>query len=218
MERKILLIGGGGHCRSILDSLLISGDYNEIGVIDNDKSISVLGIPVIGTDNDLHNLREKGWTDAFISVGSVGFTELRQKLYQIVKNLNYNIPNIIDPTATIANNVVLSEGIFIGKKAIVNTGGKIGVCAIVNTGAIVEHDCEIGDFAHISPGTILCGQVGVDKNTHVGAGTVVRQGIKIGKNTLIGAGSVVVKDIPDYVKAYGNPCKVVESLKQRGSG
>ena len=36
------------------------------------------------------------------------------------------------------------------------------------------------------------------------------QCLNIGKNCMIGAGSVVVKDIPDGVKAYGNPCRVVD--------
>ena len=37
---------------------------------------------------------------------------------------------------------------------IVNSGSKIGKCAIINTGAIVEHDCTIGDFVHITAGML----------------------------------------------------------------
>ena len=75
---------------------------------------------------------------------------------------------------------------------------------------IVEHNCCVGNFSHISPGATICGHVLIGNDTHIGAGTVVRQEIIIGSNTLIGIGSVVIKDIPGYVKAYGNPCKVVE--------
>ena len=91
-----------------------------------------------------------------------------------------------------------------------NTGSKLGFCSIINSGAIVEHDCTVGDFAHLSPGAVLCGQVSVGDDSHVGAGSVVRQLVNIGKNTMIGMGSVVVSDIPDKVTAYGNPCKVVK--------
>lgn len=83
---------------------------------------------------------------------------------------------------------------------------------IINTGAIVEHDCTIGNFVHVSPGCTLCGSVAVGENTHVGAGSVVRQQVQIGRNCLIGAGSVVVSSIPDGAEAYGNPCKVVKYL------
>ena len=208
MKKKILLIGGGGHCHSVLDSILAVGAYEDIGIIDNVNS-SFLGIPVIGTDDDVLRLKSEGWTDAFITIGSVGDTKLRHKLYEHVRNIGMNIPTIIDPTAVVAGGTEISEGVFIGKKAVINTGSRIETCAIINTGAIVEHDCIIGSFSHISSGATVCGQVRVGNDSHVGAGSVIRQQSIIGNNVLIGAGSVVVKDIPENVKAYGNPCMVV---------
>lgn len=208
MKKKLLLIGGGGHCHSVLDSILSLGTYNEIGIIDNVDS-SCLGIPVIGTDADISLLIKDGWSEAFITVGSVGHTKVRRRLYDLVKGLGLSVPIIIDPTAIVARGVEFKEGSFLGKYAVVNSGSLIGECAIINTGAIVEHDCEIGGFSHISPGTVICGQVKIGTDAHVGAGSIVRQQITIGDSALIGAGSIVVKNIPGYVKAYGNPCKVV---------
>ena len=209
-EKKILLLGGGGHCKSVLDSLLSLQTYDEIGIIDYDKSASALGIDVVGTDNDLPRLLQEGWSDAFITVGSVGHTTLRRMLFSLVKQYGFHLPIIADPTAIIARGTTVGEGSFIGKRVVINTESIIGECTIINSGAVIEHDCKIDDFAHISPGTTLCGQVLVGEDTHIGAGSVVRQGIHIGKNTIVGAGSVVVKDIPDEVKAFGNPCRVVE--------
>lgn len=206
---RLLLIGGGGHCRSVLDSVLRMGTFDEVGIVDFDKSASALGIPVVGSDDDLPDLLRNGWTHAFISVGSVGSTALRRKLYQLAKDTGFIIPSIIDPSAQIAGGTVIDEGAFIGKLAVVNTCSEIGKCAIINTGAVIEHDCRIGDFAHISPGGVLCGQVTVGADSHIGAGAVVRQQTSIGSRSIVGAGSVVVKDIPENVTAYGNPCKVV---------
>ena len=207
-KKKILLIGGGGHCHSVLDSILALEAYDEIGIIDNIES-PILDIPVVGRDEDVPWLKTLGWTDAFISVGSVGNTKIRRKLYEMVKGIGMNVPAIIDASAVVARGVELADGIYIGKRAVINSGTKIGACAIINTGAIIEHECVIGDFSHISSGTTVCGQVTVGKDSHVGAGTVIRQQICIGERVLIGAGSVVVKNITDNVKAYGNPCKVV---------
>ena len=209
MEKKLLLIGGGGHCHSVLDSVLSIGLFAEIGIIDNTDS-SYLGIPVIGTDDDIPTLIKNGWTDAFISVGSVGDTRIRRRLYEMVKHYGLSVPSVIDPSAAVGNNVVIQEGVFIGKRAVINAGCCIGTCSIINTGAIVEHDCKIGDFSHISPGTTLCGQVKVGHDSHVGAGSVVKQLVEIGDQVFIGAGSTVLKNIPNNVKAYGNPCRVVE--------
>ncbi len=207
--KKLLLIGGGGHCRSVLDCVLAANEYEEIGIIDREDS-SLLRLPVKGKDEDLPQLFREGWTDAFVSVGSVGNTALRRKLYRMIREIGFTVPVIRDPSAVVARGVKLKEGVFIGKRAVVNTDSRIGCGAIINTGAVIEHECVIGDFTHISPGTVLCGQVSVGPDAHVGAGTVVRQQIRIGEGALIGAGSVVVRDIPNHVKAYVNPCRVIE--------
>ncbi len=205
-NKKLLLIGGGGHCHSVLDSVLSLNEYEKVGIIDNIDS-SYLDIPVIGVDEDIPRLFSEGWTEAFITVGSVGNTGIRRRLYKMVKEIGLTIPKIIDPTAIIGKGVIIGEGSFIGKRAVVNAGSSVGICAIINTGAIIEHDCDIGAFSHISPGVILCGQVSVGDDSHVGAGSTVRQLIKIEEGSLIGAGSVVVKDIPCNVRAFGNPVR-----------
>ena len=208
MSNKILLIGGGGHCHSVIDTILSLNTYTDIGIIDN-ISNSYHGISTIGSDNDLPRLLADGWTNAFITVGSIGDTSIRTRLYSIIKDLGFTVPILIDPTAIIASDANIKNGAFIGKRAIVNAGTSIAECSIINSGAVIEHDCKIGAFTHISPGAILCGDVLVGSHTHIGAGSTIRQQISIGSNDLIGIGSVVTKDIPDNVTAYGNPCKIV---------
>ncbi len=205
---KLLLIGGGGHCHSVLDTIFSLNLYDEVAIIDNIKS-TYRGVPVIGQDENLPGLFKTGWTAAFITVGSVGNTGTRRRLYEMIKTIGFTSPVIIDPEAVVAGNVCIGDGTFVGKRAVVNTGTSIGICSIINTGSIIEHDCSIGEFSHISPGAVLCGEVSVGRDTHIGAASVVRQQITIGKETLIGAGSVVVNNISDGKKAYGNPCKVV---------
>lgn len=210
--KKLLLIGGGGHCRSVLDSVRRIGAWDEIGIIDNKQREAVSGIPIVGADEDMEALWTKGWREAFVSIGSIGIEDavLRRMRYQDAKRIGFSFPYIVDPTAVIAEDVNINEGVYVGKQAVINAGAHIEECAIINTGAVLEHGCQIGGFCHISTGAILCGSVCVGEQTHVGAGAVVRQGLTIGRNALIGIGSVVVKDIPDAVKAYGNPCKEVE--------
>ena len=209
-KRKILLVGGGGHCRSVVDSIISLGTYDDIGIVDDNTNASVLDIHVVGTDTDIPNLFLSGWTDAFITVGSIGNTSVRRRLYGLVKSVGMCVPSVIDPSAIISVGTEISEGVYVGKRAIINNGSKVGLCSIINSGAIIEHDCLVGDFVHVSPGTIMCGQVKIGNDSHIGAGSVIRQQINIGNNVLVGAGSVVVRDIIDGKMAYGNPCKVVE--------
>ncbi len=216
-KKKLLLIGGGGHCRSVLDAVRKTGRYAEIGIVEKDRQAACPGVPVIGCDDDLPLLRKAGWSDAFVTVGSIGDTALRRRLHAMILALGFTIPVVIDPGAELAEDVRLSPGVFVGKRAVVNSGAVIGECAIVNTGALVEHDCVLGAFSHVSTGAVLCGGVVVGNDTHVGAGSVVRQYLEIGQRSVIGIGSVVTGNIPDDVVAYGVPCRVMKSLSDVSS-
>jgi len=211
LRNKLLLIGAGGHCRSIIDSLDTS-IYTDIAILDEALSVGkkVNSIPVIGTDADATALFEAGYNNAIIALGSIGNPAMRIKLYQKYKSIRFNFPAIIDSTAIISKIAIISEGVFIGKGAIVNTGAQLGACCIINTGAIIDHDCTIGDFAHISPAARLSGGVRIGNNSHIGVGSTIVQSINIGNNTIIGAGSVVTKDIPNNVVAIGIPCKPIK--------
>ena len=210
-NKKILLIGGGGHCHSVLDSLDRLHQYDEIGIIDREPKSQVYGAPIVGRDDDLFQLFMQGWRYASITVGSIGVPTRRLALFQKLKKIGFELPAIIDPSALTGVASEIGEGAFVGKRAVINSGTYVGCGAIINTGAILEHDSVIGDFAHIAPGCILCGEVSIGENTHVGAGSVVRQQIRIGSYSLIGVGSVVVAPIGDHVKAFGNPCREVET-------
>lgn len=213
MNKKLLLLGGGGHCRSVLDSVLAAGIYKDIGIIGKAEEVGgfVHGVPVIGCDEDLLHLFKQGYKDAFISVGSIGNSSVRVRLTMHLEALGFNIPNIIDPSAAVSNEATLGTGIFIGKNAVVNIGAVIGKGVIINTSAVIEHDCVLEDFVHAAPGCILCGDVHVGSNTHIGAGCVVRQQIVIGADSIIGMGSVVLHDIAGSTVAYGNPCREVKA-------
>ena len=56
----------------------------------------------------------------------------------------------------------------------------------------------------------LGGNVRIGKGSWIGIGSSIIQGIKIGEEVLLGAGSVVIKDLPDTVKAVGNPAKIIK--------
>lgn len=205
---KLLLIGTGGHFRSVI-SCLDRTHYTEIALIDFSDSIgqSREGLIIIGSDDDLPALYLRGYRHAFISIGSVGAPTVRQRIYQELKGIGFTLPSIIDKTAIIAEKSRIGEGVFVGKGCILNTGSSVGDCAIINTGSIVEHDTSIGDFCHIATGCCLAGNMKVGPNTHVGIGSSAIQGVNIGENSIIGAGSVVVHDIPANVVAMGIPCQ-----------
>lgn len=206
---RLLLIGGGGHCRSVLDCIDRSL-YEELAICDLESRIGQIvdGVPIIGCDRQIVELRAYGFTDAAITLGSIGKTTLRKSLYHQALAAGFRLPPVIAPSALVSTHAIVGSGTFVGKGAIINAGACIGCCCIINTGAIIEHDCRINNFVHLAPGTVLSGSVQIGANTHLGTNTTVLQNIQIGEDTLVGAGSVVVRNLPSGVRALGNPCRI----------
>lgn len=206
--KKLLLIGGGGHCKSVIDSLLSrNSDFERIGIIDVSEKVGedILGVKIIGTDSDLENLYSEGYVYAFITIGSVGNPEKRKQIYHRIKKIGYIVPNIIDSESVIGKNIQIGEGVFVGKRAVINSGTQIDNCAIINTGAIIEHDCKIGEFTHVSPGCVICGGVAVGDYAHVGANATIIQGISVGDCSIVGAGSTIIHNVGYGETIVGNP-------------
>lgn len=189
----IVLIGGGGHCASVLDSLKSNNIFGRIEVADLPESIGkeISGIEIKYTDDDLQYLYDSGIENAFITLGSLTDTCIRRKLCEKAKEIGFKFPNVIDNTAVVSESSSLGNGIFVGKSAVINVNSKIGDNVIINTGAIIEHDSHIGDFSHIAVGAVLCGNVNVGTDTFIGANSTVIQNITIGNNCVVGAGCTV---------------------------
>lgn len=202
MKEKIVLLGSGGHARSVADAIEASDIYEIAGFIDceENKDAVYRGYKVIGNDGDLQGLYDSGIHHAFICVGYLGRGEIRDTLYEKLKKTGFEIPVVADPTAVLAKDVCIGEGTFIGKTAVINSGASIGKMAIINTAAVVEHDCRIGDFCHISINSTLCGRVSVGDRSFVGAGSVIIQEITVGECSVIGAGSIVVKNVKGNIR------------------
>ena len=190
---KILILGMGGHAKSMVGAIERENKYEIAGYVVNEHNsvMSESDYPVLGNDNDLQRLFLQGIHNVAIGIGYLGKSELRKTLYRNVKEIGYSLPVVCDPSAIIASGVTVGEGTFIGKGAILNADSKIGKMCIVNTGAIVEHDCQVEDFSHVSVGTVLCGEVSIGKEAFIGANATVIQGRKVAAGCIVGAGEVI---------------------------
>ena len=202
---QILLIGGGGHAKSVADSIRQAGRYRIAGYIDKPelKGEVADGIPFIGTDSDLQTLYDKGIQNAFVTIGYMGQGNIREAIYESAKRIGFHIPSVTDPAAILAEHVKIEEGVYIGKRTVVNAGAAVGKLCIINTGAVVEHDDEIGAFSHVAVGAVLCGNVSIGNGCLIGAGATVIQGVSIGDGAVIGAGVTVRHDIESGQRHYG---------------
>lgn len=193
------IFGASGHGK-VVNAIAINNDIIIDGFVDdNYEQDSYLGIPV----NKILK------TDKII-IG-IGNNATRKMLANSYRDQWHNA--LVHKSASVSLQNQIGLGTVVMPLAVINEAYAIGNHCIINTAAVVEHDCVIKDFVHISPNVTLSGGVVIDEGTHVGAGSVVIPGIKIGKWCTIGAGTVVIRDIPDYAVVVGNPGRIIKYNK-----
>lgn len=199
----IVLVGFGGHARSVADCIERQANYHIVGYTDFQKSETDNGYAYLGTDDELIKIYEEGTHSAIVTLGQIGTDRVRHKLYSLLKEIGYNLPVIVDPSAIISNNVTIGEGTFIGKNVIINSNTYIGKMNIINTGVLLEHDNVVGDFCHIAVRAVCSGTVTIGNNSFVGANSTIIHGICIGEESIVGAGATVLHNIGNKEKRYG---------------
>jgi UDP-perosamine 4-acetyltransferase len=211
-DRRVVVAGAGGHAKVAIEALRFSG-WKVIGCTDPDPTArTVVGAPVLGTDDILAEIRRSGVSFAFPAVGA---NAARQRLGEHLRKLGFTLPRAIAPNAVIAPSAHVGAGVAIFAGAVINAEAEVADFAILNTNASVDHDCKVGVAAHVAPGCALAGCVVVGDRAFIGAGASVIPGVMIGSDTMVGAGSVVVRDVADGVTVMGVPARVRDSDDER---
>jgi UDP-perosamine 4-acetyltransferase len=205
MAGGVVIIGGGGHAKVVIESLRAAGE-TVAAIVDADPTPrEVLGVPVVGDDLALQGLREQGLSKLFVAVGD---NRLRQTLGRKARELGFGLVNAIHPSAILSASARLGDGVAVMAGAVVNADSHVGDLAIINTGAVVDHDGRLGVSCHVGPASALAGGVTIGDRAFLGVGVRVIPGVTIGADTIVGAGGVVVRNLPDAVLAIGAPAKI----------
>ena len=195
-QTDIILIGGGGHCKSCIDIFQQEGEYQIAGIVDLPEKLhqKILGYEIIATDDDLPRLANE-YENFLITLAEIKNPVKRVRIFQTLKELRAKLPVIISPLAYVSKHAEIGEGTIIMHYALINAGAKIGKNCIINTKALIEHDAIIGDHCHIATGAIINGGVRVGSGTFFGSNAVCKEYIRIGENAVIGCGTKMTKDI-----------------------
>jgi acetyltransferase EpsM len=195
---SLLIYGGGGHGKSILELVQALGTYPVEGFIDDSLTAgsTILGIPVLGGAEMLEKLASEGIRLAVNAVGGIGDLETRVKIFQVLEDAGFDFPVLVHPTATVEPSANLSPGTQILPHAYVGTQTRVGFGVIINNGVIVSHDCQIGDYSGLAPGAMLAGEVQIGKYVQVGMGVTINLGLSIGEGSRLGNSAVIKQDVP----------------------
>ncbi len=208
MKEKLILIGGGGHCKACIDVIEQEGRFDIAGILDVPEKVGtqILGYSIIGTDDMIDSLT-KEFRYFFITVGQIGSPGVRLRIFQKLKQTGLPLPVIISPFANVSKHAKLGEGTIVMHHALINAGATAGCNCIINSKALVEHDAQIGDHCHIATGAIINGGVSVGHESFIGSCSVISQNIIIAPKIILGAGSVVIKNLAETGTYMGIPAK-----------
>ena len=189
IKKEILLIGGGGHCKSVIDVIEQENKYKIVGIVDKKEFIGedVLGYKIIASDDDLEMLFEK-YKYALVTIGQVKSNTIRVKLFTRLKKIGYQLPTVISPLSYVSKHAKIEEGTVIMHYAMVNAGAKVAQNCIINSKALLEHDSIVEEHCHISTCVVLNGGVRVKSNSFVGSNSTSKENTKI--QGFVKAGSV----------------------------
>lgn len=196
MKTPILLIGGGGHCASVIDVIEAGDDYEIVGIVEAPgvDAKSLLGYPVIGTDENLAALLQTT-PHCVITVGQLEYAAVREMLYTKVKHHGGILPTIVSPLARVARSAKLGEGVVVMHHVIVNQFAVVGDNSIINNKALIEHGAQIGKHCHVATGALVNGDAEVSDECFIGSGAILVQGVMIPKKSVVGAGAVVIQHL-----------------------
>ena len=191
--KPLLVIGCGGHAKSVIDIIESTKLWEIIGLIglEHEVGSSVLGHPIVGTDLDLPDLRMSS-DSAVLALGQLPSPRPRQNIQQLLNQLDFKLPTLISPHAIVSQHSRLGEGSIIGHGAIVNANAQVGSYCTINTRALVEHDASIGDHCHISTGALVNGNVVLGTGCFIGSGSIIREGLVLPPDTVVSAGKRVM--------------------------
>lgn len=200
----LLLIGGGGHCRSCVDVIESTGAYEIVGIVErpNGPVEPVFGYAVVGDDRDLAELLHRSST-ALITVGQLKTPKLRMRIFEMVRRAGGSLAVVVSPNSHVPKHSELGDGSIVMHDATVNAGARVGVNCIINSHALVEHGVVIGSHTHISTGALINGGVKIGDGTFVGSGAIVNHGVNVGAGCVIASGSIILSDVLPGTQVLG---------------
>lgn len=206
----LILIGGGGHCRSCIDVVEQDGRFTIEGILDNKEKSGgeIDGYTILGGDELIAELAAMKFK-FLITVGQIKSSSVRFKIFEHLQRSGAALATVISSRAYVSKKAVVGAGTIVLHGSVINAGVNIGANCIINTKSLAEHDVTIGDHVHISTGARVNGGCVIGSHSFIGSGAIIANGVRIIENVVVGAGAVVIKDITESGVYAGNPSKKI---------
>lgn len=197
-KEGLVIYGGGGHGKSVIELVRAMGGFRIVGVLDDGMPAGgeILNVPVLGGAEKLAELAAQGIRQAINAVGGIGNVGARIAVFDTLAAAGFTCPTVVHPSAYIEPSAQLAEGVQVFPQAYIGPEANIGFGCIVNTGVIVSHDCQLGQIVNLAPQATLAGNVQLGAYTLIGMGVTLNLNVVTGERVQIGNGATVKSDVP----------------------
>ncbi|MCL1938039.1 MAG: hypothetical protein FWF52_06570 [Candidatus Azobacteroides sp.] len=211
---KIVIIGGGSFLGNMINYIESMNAYDIVGYTDIVDNGTVLYVKYIGDDSVLLDLYNEGVTNAAIAVGNnLNNTVVKQRIARNAKKIGFSLPVIKGQNVIIHKGVNIGEGTIIRDAAIIQSNCNIGNYIMIGDNCVISHDTSIGDFTQVVSGCVIGKGCKIGNNIFVGFSSVVTNDVVITDNCIIGAKSLVNKNCEIKGKYFGQPARLKEKYE-----
>jgi len=186
MSKRVIVIGAGGHGRSVAEAILLIGRNELAGFVDDGAhaNAKVWSYPTLGRTDSLHSLREH----AHAVVVAIGNNGVREKLHVRVREAGFELLSVIHPTAFVSPTATLGAGCAVMAGAVVGTEAQLGEGVIVNCGATVDHHCRVDAFGHLGVNACMAGGSVLGHRAWMQAGSALGYGVQVEDDAVLAPG------------------------------
>ena len=200
-RKKIILVGGFHETLELCEACGVK----VAGIIDNQLTGELRGVPVIGKDTDAPRLYRKfGAVPVVLTPDQPG---VRMKLRTYYSEIGFSFAGLVHPSANVSPSAQLGKGAVVQAGVTVSSEAVIGDFVKLNVGAVVMHDCVIGDYTSVAPCALLLGHVRIGRECYVGGHATILPYRSVADRVTVGAGAVVTKDVGEEKIVKGVPAR-----------
>lgn len=168
MTDSLLILGAGGHGRSVHELASLSGSFSHIAYLDDSWKLGgVERTNIIGRIDQLEEFAPH-YTYAVIGIGN---NKIREQLQCQAANLGLKLATLIHPKAIVSPSVIVGAGTIVFAGVVIGVDAHIGQGVIINCVSAIDHNGTLEDFSHLGVGVHLAGSAYIGKSAFVQAGS-----------------------------------------------
>lgn len=183
-KTRLLIVGAGGHGRSVAEAAKLSSHFDVVGFLDDSLPVddaTSMGLPVLGPFASLSKHRDAA-NQAIVAIGN---NAVRENLMHQLSAADWIFATVVHPQAIVAPSALLGAGSAVMAGAIVGTEARLGVGSIVNCGAVVDHHAVIEDYGHLGVNASMAGGTLLGRGAWMQAGAALGYGVKVGAGEIL---------------------------------